>query len=118
RRLIYAIGISLFALASIWCAMARDVNQLIFGRAIQGIGGALLIPGSLAIISSSFDQDRRGQAIGTWSGFTSITAAIGPVIGGWLVEHISWRAAFLINIPLAVIVLLLLFWRVPESRDV
>jgi EmrB/QacA subfamily drug resistance transporter len=117
RRLIYAIGITLFALASALCALAPNVKQLIMGRALQGIGGALLVPGSLAIISASFVKDRRGKAIGTWSGFTAITAAIGPVFGGWLVENISWRAAFYINIPLAVIVLCMLFWKVPESRE-
>lgn len=117
RRRIYAIGIALFAISSLGCAIARDVNQLILWRAVQGIGGALLVPGSLAIISSSFGEDRRGQAIGTWSGFTAITAAVGPVAGGWLVENVSWRSVFYINIPLAAIVLFLLFWRVPESRD-
>lgn len=116
RRFIYAIGVGLFAVASFWCGMSHDVHQLIVGRAIQGIGGALLVPGSLAIISASFSEERRGQAIGTWSGLTSITAAIGPVLGGWLVEHISWRAAFYINIPIALIVLLLVFWKVPESH--
>ena len=77
----------------------------------------MLVPGSLAIISASFSEERRGRAIGTWSGFTAITAAIGPVVGGWLIEHVSWRAAFLINVPLALVVLIISFWRVPESRD-
>ena len=117
RRRVYAIGVALFAIASIWCGLAPTVSQLIVGRAIQGIGGALLVPGSLAIIGASFGEARRGRAIGTWSGFTSITAAIGPVIGGWLIEHASWRAAFFINVPIAAVVLALIFWRVPESRD-
>jgi len=117
RKLIYAIGIGIFALASAWCGFAPSVGQLIIGRAIQGIGGALLVPGSLAIISASFGEEQRGEAIGTWSGFTAITAAIGPVIGGWLIEHISWRAAFFINLPLAAIVLILVFRYVPESRN-
>ena len=117
RRRVYAIGVGLFAAASVWCGLAPTVGQLIIGRAIQGIGGALLVPGSLAIIGASFREDKRGRAIGTWSGFTSITAAIGPVIGGWLIEHASWRAAFFINVPIAVAVLALVFWRVPESRD-
>jgi EmrB/QacA subfamily drug resistance transporter len=117
RRLIFGIGVALFAGASAWCGLAPSVGQLIIGRAIQGIGGALLVPGSLAIISASFNEDTRGRAIGTWSGFTSITAAVGPVIGGWLIEHASWRAAFFINLPIAAIVLALVFWRVPESRD-
>lgn len=117
RRLIYAIGIVVFAAASVWCGLAQNVSQLIAARALQGIGGALLVPGSLAIISASFDDERRGQAIGTWSGFTAITAAIGPVMGGWLIENVSWRAVFFINVPLAIIVLILIFTHVPETRD-
>lgn len=117
RKRIYIIGVSLFALASLWCGLASNINQLIIARAVQGVGGALLVPGSLAIISSSFSEDQRGQAIGTWSGFTAITAAIGPVFGGWLIENVSWRAVFFINIPLALIVLVMVFFHVPESRD-
>lgn len=117
RRLIYACGVALFAFSSVWCGLSPNVNQLIIARAIQGIGGALLVPGSLAIISASFAPEQRGQAIGTWSGFTAITSALGPVLGGWLVENISWHWIFFLNIPLAVIVLIILFWRVPESRD-
>jgi EmrB/QacA subfamily drug resistance transporter len=117
RRRVFASGIVLFTLASIWCGLAPSVMQLIVARAVQGIGAALLVPGSLAIISASFDEERRGQAIGTWSGFSALTTALGPVIGGWLVEHVSWRWVFFMNVPLAVIVLLLLFLFVPESRD-
>lgn len=117
RRRIFCLGAAVFALASGWCGFAPSIEQLIIARAVQGAGGALLVPGSLAIISASFNEQRRGRAIGTWSGFTAITAAIGPVIGGWLIEHVSWRAIFFINIPLAVVVLLISFWRVPESRD-
>jgi EmrB/QacA subfamily drug resistance transporter len=117
RRLIFAGGIVLFTLASLGCGLALNINQLIFARAIQGIGGALLVPGSLAIISASFSQEQRGKAIGTWSGFTAITSAIGPVLGGWLIENASWRWIFWINLPFGLIVLLLLFWQVPESRD-
>lgn len=117
RKRIYIIGVSLFALASVWCGLAPNINHLIFARAAQGVGGALLVPGSLAIISSSFDEDERGRAIGTWSGFTAITAAVGPVLGGWLIENVSWRAVFFINIPFAVVVLALVFLHVPESRD-
>jgi EmrB/QacA subfamily drug resistance transporter len=117
RRRIFAYGIILFALASMGCGLALDVNQLIAARAVQGIGGALLVPGSLAIISASFSGENRGKAIGTWSGFTGITSALGPVLGGWLVEHTSWRWIFFINVPLAAIVLAILFWRVPESRN-
>jgi len=117
RKRIYAIGVVLFALASIWCGLAPNIGQLIAARAVQGVGGALLVPGSLAIISASFAEENRGQAIGTWSGSTAITTALGPVMGGWLIEHVSWRAVFFLNLPLALIVLLLVFRFVPESRD-
>jgi EmrB/QacA subfamily drug resistance transporter len=117
RRRIYAIGVVLFALASIWCGLVPSIGQLIAARAVQGIGGALLVPGSLAIISASFPEAERGQAIGTWSGSTAITTAMGPVIGGWLIEHVSWRAVFFLNLPLALIVLILVMRYVPESRD-
>ena len=117
RRRIFCAGATLFALSSIWCGVSPGIGQLIIARAVQGIGGALLIPGSLAIISASFPEDRRGTAIGTWSGFTAITAAIGPVIGGWLIEHVSWRAVFFINVPLAILVLGISYWKVPESRE-
>jgi EmrB/QacA subfamily drug resistance transporter len=117
RRLIFLIGVVLFAAASAACGFAINIEQLILARAVQGIGGALLVPGSLAIISSSFHPDQRGQAIGTWSGFSAITTAIGPVLGGWLVEHVSWRAVFFLNLPLAVAVLAISLWQVPESRD-
>jgi EmrB/QacA subfamily drug resistance transporter len=117
RRRIFIAGVILFSLASAWCGFAVNIGHLILARAVQGAGGALLVPGSLAIISASFDEANRGRAIGTWSGFTAITAAIGPVIGGWLIEHISWRAVFFINLPFALIVLLLSFRWVPETRD-
>jgi EmrB/QacA subfamily drug resistance transporter len=117
RKKIYSIGVALFALASMWCGLAPNVEQLIVARAVQGIGGALLVPGSLAIISASFPADERGQAIGTWSGSTAITTALGPVMGGWLIEHVSWRAVFFLNLPLAIVVLLLVFRFVPESLD-
>src|SRR6266436_4544533 len=117
RKRIYATGIALFALASIWCGLAPTINQLIAARAVQGIGGALLVPGSLAIISASFPENERGRAIGTWSGATAMTTALGPVLGGWLVQHVSWRAVFFLNLPLALIVLVLVFRFVPESRD-
>jgi EmrB/QacA subfamily drug resistance transporter len=117
RRRIFAIGVFLFTVASVLCGLAPNVNFLIFARAFQGIGGALLVPGSLAIISASFDSKQRGRAIGTWSGFTAITSAVGPVMGGFLVQYASWRWVFFINVPLAVIVLIVLFLRVPESRN-
>src|SRR2546423_6785307 len=117
RKKIYAIGVILFALASIWCGLAPSIYQLIIARAAQGVGGALLVPGSLAIISATFSEDERGQAIGTWSGATAITTALGPLIGGWLIEHVSWRAVFFLNLPLAFAVLLLVSRYVPQSRN-
>ena len=117
RRRVFSIGIVLFTVASVLCGLAPNVNLLIFARAFQGVGGALLVPGSLAIISASFDTKQRGRAIGTWSGFTAITSAVGPVMGGFLVQYASWRWVFFINVPVAVIVLIVLFWRVPESRS-
>jgi EmrB/QacA subfamily drug resistance transporter len=116
RRRVFCIGVGLFAAASVWCGLAPDVDQLVIARAVQGIGGALLVPGSLAIISAYFTAERRGRAIGTWSGFTSITTALGPVLGGFLIEHVSWRWVFFINIPLAVAVVAIMYWRVPESK--
>ena len=115
RRKTFTTGVLLFTAASVWCGMSRDIEQLIVARGLQGIGGALLVPGSLALISVNFPEDQRGRAIGTWSGFTSITTAIGPVLGGWLIEHGSWRWAFFINVPLGVAVLLLALWKIPES---
>src|ERR1700722_20072788 len=97
RRRMFLAGVAIFALSSAVCGFASTIQQLIIARSMQGIGGALLVPGSLAIISTSFDEESRGRAIGTWSGFTAITAAIGPVLGGWLVEHASWRWVFFIN---------------------
>jgi len=117
RRLIFAIGVAVFAVASAGCGAASNIHLLIIARSIQGVGAALLVPGSLAIISSSFDENSRGQAIGTWSGFTAMTTAIGPVLGGWLVEHASWRWVFLINLPLAAAVIAISVWRIPESRS-
>jgi EmrB/QacA subfamily drug resistance transporter len=117
RKRVYIAGVILFAAASTWCGLAPDVGQLIIARAFQGVGAALLIPGSLAIIGASFQKRDRGKAIGTWSGFTSITAAVGPVLGGFLIEHGSWRWAFFINLPLALAVLALTIRFVPESRN-
>ncbi|HJP90644.1 MAG TPA: MFS transporter [Pyrinomonadaceae bacterium] len=117
RRKIFNIGVVIFAVSSALCGLAANIEQLIIARAVQGIGGAMLVPGSLALISSSFGEDQRGKAIGTWSGFSAITTAIGPVFGGWLVEHWSWRAAFFLNLPLALAVLLISIWKVPETRE-
>src|SRR6185503_8547287 len=117
RRRIFNVGVAVFAIASALCGFAANIEQLIVARAVQGIGGAMLVPGSLALISASFREKERGKAIGTWSGFSAMTTAIGPVLGGWLVEHWSWRAAFLLNLPLALAVLVISIWKVPESRE-
>src|SRR5438045_6804242 len=117
RRRIFLIGVALFACASAACGFAADIRQLIAARGLQGLGAALLVPGSLAIISNSFSEKERGRAIGTWSAFSAITTAIGPLMGGWLIEHLSWRAVFFINLPLAFIVILILVRHVPESSD-
>jgi EmrB/QacA subfamily drug resistance transporter len=117
RKRIFALGLVLFAAASAWCGISGSPEELIVARAVQGVGGALLVPGSLAIISASFEEERRGKAIGTWSGFSGITTAVGPILGGYLVENVSWRAAFLINVPLAIVVLWMVFRHVPESHD-
>jgi EmrB/QacA subfamily drug resistance transporter len=117
RRIIFLSGVAIFAVASGGCGLSQTINQLILARSLQGVGAALLVPGSLAIISSSFDEKSRGQAIGTWSAFTAITTAIGPVLGGWLVSHASWRWIFFLNLPLAVAVAVISLWRIPESRS-
>src|SRR5580704_15243921 len=117
RRKIFLIGVAVFALASMACGFAATVQQLIIARAVQGFGAALLVPGSLAIISNSFSESERGRAIGTWSGFSAITTGIGPVLGGWLVEHVSWSAAFFINVPIAIIVIFISLRHVMESSD-
>jgi len=117
RRLIFNVGVVVFAVASVVCGLSQNIEQLIISRAIQGIGGALLVPGSLAIISNSFAPDQRGKAIGTWSGFSAITTAIGPLLGGWLVQNVSWRAVFFLNLPLALAVVSISLWQVPESRE-
>ena len=117
RRRIFLIGVALFAAASAACGFAADIRQLIAARALQGLGAALLVPGSLAIISSSFSENERGRAIGTWSAFSAITTGIGPVMGGWLIEHVSWRAVFFINLPLAFLIILISLRHVAESSD-
>ena len=116
RRRAFATGVVLFAVSSAWCGIAPDIRQLVIARGIQGIGGALLVPGSLALIGANFAPHERGRAIGTWSGFTAITAAIGPVLGGWFTEHGSWRWVFFINVPVGLAVVCLSLWKVPESK--
>src|SRR5579862_8366476 len=116
RRKIFAAGVVLFSVASAWCGLAPEIRELIIARGLQGIGGTLLVPGSLALISANFPKEERGRAIGTWSGFTSITAAIGPVLGGLFTQYGSWRWVFFINVPLGLAVAWLTLWKVPESR--
>jgi EmrB/QacA subfamily drug resistance transporter len=117
RRLVFLVGVGVFAAASVGCGLAPSIRVLTIARSIQGIGAALLVPGSLAIISASFGEKTRGRAIGAWSGFTAMTTALGPVLGGWLIEHASWRWAFFLNVPLAAAVVAVSLWHVPESRN-
>lgn len=114
RVRIFALGVALFAGASIWCGAAPSAAQLIAARALQGVGAALLVPGSLAIITAAFPRDERGRAIGTWSAMTALAVIAGPLLGGWLVQTISWRAVFYINVPIAAATLLVLWLRVPR----
>jgi EmrB/QacA subfamily drug resistance transporter len=117
RRRVFQTGVLAFALASLVCAVAPNVPFLVLGRVAQGVGGALLTPGSLAILEASFRKEDRSRVIGAWSGLTGVTSAIGPFIGGWLVDAWSWRAIFLLNLPLALYVVLVADRHVPESRD-
>ena len=117
RRRVFLVGVTIFAASSLACGLTQSISQLIIARSVQGIGAALLVPGSLAIISSSFDEKSRGAAIGTWSGSTAITTALGPILGGWLVEHASWRWAFFINVPIAAAVVAVSLAYIPESRS-
>ena len=117
RRRIFMIGVVVFAVASLASALAPDLLFLIVARSVQGVGGALLTPGSLAIITACFEGPARGRAIGLWAGFSALTAALGPLLGGWLVDAFSWRFVFFILLPVAAVVLIVSWQRVPESRD-
>ncbi|HZA79847.1 MAG TPA: MFS transporter, partial [Actinomycetes bacterium] len=117
RRRVFVIGVVWFAVASLLCGLAPSDEALIAARALQGIGGALLTPGSLAIIEASFRREDRGPAIGAWSGLGGVAAAVGPFLGGWLVQAVSWRLIFLINLPLAAVVVWVSLRHVPETRD-
>jgi EmrB/QacA subfamily drug resistance transporter len=116
RRKIFVVGVAVFTAASLACAMAPGAGMLIAARALQGIGGALLVPNSLALISANFPEGERGKAIGTWAGFSALTTALGPVLGGWLVDASSWRLIFYVNVPIAAAAVLLAR-RIPESRE-
>ncbi|MET9733434.1 MFS transporter [Streptomyces sp. NPDC006458] len=117
RRKIFVIGVVWFAVASLLCGLAPDAGVLVFARALQGVGGALLTPGSLALIQASFHPDDRGRAVGLWSGFGGIGAAVGPFLGGWLVDGPGWRWVFLLNVPLALLCVPVALRHVPESGD-
>jgi EmrB/QacA subfamily drug resistance transporter len=117
RRRVFLIGVIWFALASLVCGIAPDIALLVVARAVQGIGGALLTPGSLAIIQSTFSPDDRPRAIGAWSGLGGVAGAVGPFLGGWIVGSIGWRWIFLLNLPLAAAVVAVTVRHVPESRD-
>jgi EmrB/QacA subfamily drug resistance transporter len=116
RRRIFVVGVALFAAASLACALAPTAETLIAARALKGVGGALLVPNSLAILSAAFSRETRGGAIGAWSGFGALTGAGGPVFGGWIVDAFGWEWVFLINVPIAALTVLLAVLVVPESR--
>lgn len=115
-RGVFVAGIVVFTLASVACGLAPDAETLVAARAAQGIGGALLVPNSLALISAAYPEDERGRAIGTWAGFSALTTALGPVLGGWLVDTWSWRTIFFVNVPVAAVALALALLRVPRDE--
>src|SRR5688572_9760115 len=117
RRRIFLIGVIAFTAASVACGLAPDGAALIAARALQGVGAALLVPNSLAIISAAFPPQERGRAIGTWAGASALTTALGPVLGGWLTDAWSWRAIFFINVPVAALTVVFALWHMPESHD-
>jgi MFS family permease len=117
RCLVFSIGIAIFTLASIGCALAPTLEILIVARCVQGIGAALATPGSLALLSAVYSGKERDRAIGIWSGASAIATAAAPLLGGWLTQTFSWRAVFLINVPLGIVVVAVAFMNVPESRD-
>ena len=116
RVTVFAAGVALFGAASAWCGFANSAPMLIAARAAQGVGAALLTPGSLAIITAAFPPERRGKAIGTWSAMTSLAIIAGPLLGGWLVQAVSWRAVFYINLPIAAVTLLIVWFKVPRLK--
>src|SRR5262249_43927659 len=117
RRRVFMIGVIWFAVASLLCGVAPSAGTLIAARALQGVGAALLTPGSLAILQAAFRPAARGRAIGAWSGLGGVASAMGPFLGGWLVEAASWRLIFVINLPVAAVVILISRRHVPESVD-
>src|SRR5436305_3121356 len=117
RRRGLGTGLAAFSVASLGCAVAQSSGQLIIARAVQGAAAAALVPGSLALISASFRIDDRGRAIGAWSGLAGISTAVGPFLGGWLIDSVSWRYVFVINVPLSAVAIAVALRHVPESRD-
>ena len=117
RRRMFVTGLVAFTAASAVCGLAPSMGALVAARAVQGVGGALLVPGSLALLAASFDPDDRGAAVGAWSGLSGVATALGPFLGGWLVDAVSWRLVFLINLPLAAVAVAVTLRHVPESRD-
>jgi EmrB/QacA subfamily drug resistance transporter len=117
RKKFFAIGLAGFTAASVGCGLATEFNHFIYARIFQGISGAIMIPGSLAILNAIFPPEIRGKTVGTWSAFTPVATAMGPLLGGWLVDNVSWRAAFLINLPVGLLGLFLAWRYIPESRS-
>src|SRR4029453_231466 len=117
RRKIFVLGVVVFAAASLACGLAPGAAALIAARGLQGIGAALLVPSSLAMLGAAFSASERGKAVGTWSALTSLGSAIGPALGGWLVQAISWRAVFFINLPIAAVLLWITLRKVTETRN-
>lgn len=117
RRLVFLIGVVLFALASMACALSPTIDLLILGRAVQGVGAALLTPGALAVIGAAFPPEERGKAFGTWAGAGALFGMIGPLVGGWLTDHGDWRLIFWLNLPLAAVTAIVTLLATPESRD-
>lgn len=117
RRRVFVVGVVWFAAASMLCGLAPNLPVLVAARALQGVGGALLTPGSLAILQASFREEDRGRVIGSWSGLAGIAGAVGPLLGGWMVQSASWRLVFLVNVPVAVFVVAAALRHVPETSD-
>ncbi|MBB6461765.1 MFS transporter [Flammeovirga kamogawensis] len=117
RNKIFLIGLVLFSVSSLFCGIAQTPYHLLIARSFQGIGGALLTPGSLSILSAHFDNSNRGQAIGLWSTFSALTGVLGPILGGWLAGMGLWRIIFFLNIPLSIVVLIVMLTKVPETRN-
>jgi MFS family permease len=117
RRRIFLLGIAVFTAASVTCGLSPDIPALVVSRAIQGVGAALLTPASLAMLGATFNEHERSHAIGIWAGAGALTSAVGPLLGGWLVDQVSWRAIFLLNVPLAIVAVGLTAGFACESRD-